>query len=89
MASLRDDTKVPESELRADYSSELLERLITTVATGRERIFLEAKAHGERRTSVLGEILGVGGLSAGEQRRTVKRVADKLLQRLRRLVKSA
>jgi RNA polymerase sigma factor (sigma-70 family) len=84
-----DPAAVPEPDTEGDRNDGLLAILIPKVANGRERAFLEAKAHGERRTSALAEILGLPQLSASDKRRAVKRVADKLLLRLRRLVKSA
>jgi RNA polymerase sigma-70 factor (ECF subfamily) len=79
---------VPEPDDAADSPEDLLAALIRGVATGSEREFLEAKAHGEHQTSVLAAILGFEGLPVVDQRRAVKRVTDKLIVRMRRFVKS-
>jgi hypothetical protein len=49
-----------------------------------ERCFLEQMQQGEWRNSVFAVILGVTHLSAGEQRREVKRVKDRLKKRMKR-----
>jgi hypothetical protein len=84
----RNEATVPETDSVTDSRENLLTGLMRRVAGGRELEFLEAKAHGEHRTRVLAAILGLAGLSAIDQRRSVKRVTDKLLVRMRRVVKS-
>lgn len=63
--------------------------LIERSASGPERAFLDARAHGERRTAVLARLLELNGLTVPEERLAVKRVSDKLMLRLRRLAKGA
>lgn len=52
--------------------------------TDMERRFVELMQQGERRTSAFAVVLGVTHLSAGEQRREVKRVKDRLKKRMER-----
>lgn len=54
------------------------------VATGAELAVLQAMLEGERRTRVFADILGIGGLEPAAQRAEVKKVKDRLNQRLRR-----
>ena len=54
--------------------------------TDMERRFVELMQQGERRTSAFAVVLGVAHLSAGEQRREVKRVKDRLKKRMERTV---
>jgi hypothetical protein len=49
-----------------------------------ERDFLRARAAGERRTDALAQIIGVSDMPVSQQRRAVKRMADRLVARLRR-----
>ena len=52
--------------------------------TAMERRFVELMQEGERRTSAFAIVLGVTHLSAGEQRREVKRMKDRLKKRMER-----
>lgn len=84
------DTKAPETacdELWADAQAKLRD-LIARTSEGPERAFLEARARGEQRAVVLARALGLEGLSAQEARKAVKRANDRLLARMRRLVRS-
>jgi len=87
-AARRDEPTRLAPDVYADMPEDMLARLIEQAATGRERAFLQAKARGERSTTVLAQILGLSGLSPVDRQRAVKRTADRLLARMKRLARS-
>ena len=57
--------------------------LLDSFSTG-ERLAFDLLIQGERRTREFASVLGIGHLSETEQRREVKRVKDRIKQRVRR-----
>jgi len=62
-----------------------MDRVEQVIPDQTDRRVIELMLHGERRTAVFAEAMGVAHLGKDEQKRMVKRKKDQLKKRLQRL----